>query len=95
MTDYLLDTNHISPIVTIEHPLRQRILTQLQAGDTFSIPALVLGEFLYGISLLPRATSNLREWERLKDDFVYYSITVPMRNNRPDYVCLYDNKGGS
>lgn len=35
MTDYLLDTNHLSPIVTIEHPLRQKIITQLQAGDTF------------------------------------------------------------
>jgi predicted nucleic acid-binding protein len=74
MTNYLLDTNHISPIVTIEHPLRRRIITQLQAGDTFSIAAPVLGEFLYGISLLPRAEHNLREWEYLRADFIYYSI---------------------
>jgi tRNA(fMet)-specific endonuclease VapC len=74
MTDYLLDANHLSPIVTIEHPLRQKIITQLQAGDTFSIAAPVLSEFLYGISLLPRAERNLREWERMKADFIYYSI---------------------
>lgn len=75
MTDYLLDTNHISPLVTPEHPLRQKILAQLQqADDTFSIAAPALSEFLYGISLLPRADRNLREWERLKADFEYYNI---------------------
>jgi len=74
MTNYLLDTNHISPIVTIEHPLRQKILTQLQAGDTFSIATPALSEFLYGIGTLPRAKRNLREWERLKQDFRYYSV---------------------
>jgi len=74
MTDYLLDTNHISPIVTIEHPLRQKILAQLQAEDTFSIATPALSEFLFGIGTLPRAERNLREWERLKQDFRYYSV---------------------
>lgn len=74
MTEYLLDTNHISPIVTIEHPLRQKILTQLQAGDTFSIATPALSEFLFGIGTLPRAKRNLREWERIKHDFKYYNI---------------------
>ncbi len=74
MTNYLLDTNHISPIVTINHPLRQKILAQLQTEDTFSIATPALNEFLFGIGLLPRAKQNLREWERLKQDFKYYSI---------------------
>ncbi len=75
MTDYLLDTNHISPIVTIEHPLRQKLLAQQQANHTFAIAAPVLSEFIYGISLLPRAERNLTEWARLKHDFIYYSIS--------------------
>jgi predicted nucleic acid-binding protein len=74
MTNYLLDTNHISPIITLEHPLRHKILAQLQAGDTFSIATPALSEFLYGIGTLPRARRNLREWERIKQDFEYYSV---------------------
>lgn len=74
MTNYLLDTNHISPIITLEHPLRQKILTQLQGGDIFSIATPALGEFLFGIGTLPRAKRNLREWERIKQDFEYYSV---------------------
>ncbi len=30
--------------------------------------------FLYGISVLPRVKQNLKEWERIRDDFKYYSI---------------------
>lgn len=32
MTAYLLDANHISPLVTIAHPLRQKTLAQAQTG---------------------------------------------------------------
>jgi len=35
---------------------------------------MLTSEFLYGISLLPRAERNLKEWERMKADFIYYSI---------------------
>lgn len=72
--EYLLDTNHISPLVTIEHPLRTRILTRLQLGDEFSIAAPALNEFLFGIGMLPRAEKNFREWKRLKHDFKIYII---------------------
>jgi tRNA(fMet)-specific endonuclease VapC len=74
MTDYLLDTNHLSPLITIEHPLRTKVLKHLQQGDTFAIPTLVLGEFLFGIGMLPRVNQNLSEWERIKQDFIYYVI---------------------
>ena len=74
MAGYLLDTNHISPLVTVGHPLRGKVLQRLQAGDTFGIPVPALTETLFGISLLPRAQQNLNEWERLKSTFNYYGI---------------------
>lgn len=74
MTEYLLDTNHISPIVTPGHPLREKIRTRFWQGDIFSIPVPALSEFLYGISVIPRAERNLREWKRLRQDFGYYSV---------------------
>ncbi len=74
MGDYLLDTNHISPLVTIGHPLRERILRCLETGDTFSIAVPALTEMLFGISLLSRARQNLQEWERIKFSFNYYGI---------------------
>ncbi len=70
----MLDTNHISPLITIGHPLRQRVLRSLEGGDTLSIAVPALTEMLFGISLLPRARQNLQEWEHLKPSFNYYNI---------------------
>lgn len=72
MTEYLPDTNHISPIVTAGHPLREKIQTRIERGDIFSIAVPALSEFLYGISVIPRAEKNLKEWKRLRQDFRYY-----------------------
>jgi tRNA(fMet)-specific endonuclease VapC len=66
MADYLLDTNHASPLVTLSHPLRQRILQSLNDGDNFATCVPVVAETLFGIALLPRAIQNLDEWKRLK-----------------------------
>lgn len=66
MADYLLDTNHASPLVTLGHPLRERILRGLTQGHGFAICVPVLTETLFGISLLPRAASNRSEWHRLR-----------------------------
>ena len=74
MADFLLDTNHASPLVVAVHPLRRRVLSSLQAGDTFSIAVPALTEVLFGISLLPRAKSNVEEWENIKPRFNYYII---------------------
>jgi predicted nucleic acid-binding protein len=63
---YLLDTNHAAALVTLGHPLRQRVLSRLQAGDTFAITVPIVAETLYGIGLLPRAPQNLAEWARLR-----------------------------
>jgi tRNA(fMet)-specific endonuclease VapC len=72
MENYLLDTNHASPLVTLGHPLRQRVLLRLQAGDRFVITVPVIAETLYGIGLLPRATQNLAEWARLRPSLACY-----------------------
>lgn len=69
MERYLLDTNHVSPLITLTHPLRKKILLQVQDGDLFYMPTLVLAEMLFGISILPRAKQNLDEWARLSPIF--------------------------
>lgn len=74
MSRYLLDTNDISPLVTVNHSLRQKIRASLHNGNTFAITALSLNEFLYGIGTLPRSERNLQEWEQLKSDFFVYLI---------------------
>ena len=74
MTRYLLDTNHLSPVVTVGHPVRQAILERLAAGDSFAIPTPVLSEFLFGIRLLPRATENQAAWQEIGNVFGYYHV---------------------
>jgi tRNA(fMet)-specific endonuclease VapC len=74
MADYLLDSNHVSPLITLGHPLRRRVLDRHQAGDIFAIAVPALTEVLFGIHLLPRAKSALAEWNDLKTRFNYYGI---------------------
>jgi tRNA(fMet)-specific endonuclease VapC len=74
MENYLLDTNHAAALVTLGHPLRQRVLLHLQAGDTFALTVPVITESLYGIGLLPRATQNLAEWARLLPSLPCYLL---------------------
>lgn len=74
MTNYLLDTNHASPLITVGYPLRELVLARHQAGDSFALIAPVLNEFLFGIAILPRAQANLGEWEYLKAEFTFYGV---------------------
>lgn len=74
MANYLLDTNHAAALVTLSHPLRQRVLKSMNAGETFSIAIPVLTETLFGIGLLPRASQNLGEWARLRPSLPCYSL---------------------
>ena len=74
MSGYLLDTNHLSPIVTIGHELRTKILTKIENGHEFAMTSPVLFEFLFGIRSLPRAVHNLQIWEKIKADFTYYVV---------------------
>ena len=72
--EYLLDTNHISPLVTSGHPLRAKILSRFQTNDQFAIATPALHKFLVGIRLLPRAVKDLQTWQNLKGLFKYYHI---------------------
>lgn len=72
MTAYLLDTNHISPLINLWHPLRQQILASISAGHTFAITIPSLVEMLFGIGILPRASQNQIEWQRLRPTFMCY-----------------------
>jgi tRNA(fMet)-specific endonuclease VapC len=72
MDNYLLDTNHAAALVTLSHPLRQRVLQRLQVGDQFAISILAIAETLFGIGLLPRAAQNLAEWARLRPSLTCY-----------------------
>jgi len=74
MTQYLLDTNHLSPLVTLTHPLRKRIISELQVGQRFGLAIPTLTEMIFGISSLPRAKQNLIHWAQLEAKFVYYDL---------------------
>jgi len=74
VTSYLLDTNHASPLVTLEHPLRSRVLPAIQQGDSFALTAVNLAETLYGIAGLPRAARSKLEWNRLQPAFRVYGV---------------------
>lgn len=67
MTHYLLDTNHASPLVTLSHPLRKRLLQEVRNGHTFAVCVPVVTETLFGLGLLPRAKQNLEQWTELKN----------------------------
>lgn len=72
--NYLLDTNHLSPLVTMGHPLRKRVQTAASNGHAFTIIPLVVNEFIFGIGTLPRANQNLEEWARIRSEFAYYTV---------------------
>ena len=74
MANYLLDTNHVSPLVTLLHPLRQQVFQSLAAGNTFAICVPVLTETIYGLGLLPRATQNLLELEQIRSFIDCYIV---------------------
>ena len=74
MAQYLLDTNHLSPLVTQGHQLRERVLLRVTQGDGFAIAAPALCEFLFGIQRVPRAAANMAEWKRLSVNFGYHDI---------------------
>ncbi|MDM8530549.1 type II toxin-antitoxin system VapC family toxin [Anaerolineales bacterium HSG25] len=93
MARYLLDTNHISPLVTLTHPLREKILLKMGMGDTFIIPLPALSEFLFGIRLLPRVKQNLTEWERLKGLFDYYYLNLNLAEQSAELRVALRKKG--
>jgi tRNA(fMet)-specific endonuclease VapC len=74
MANYLLDTNHLSPLVTFNHPLRQYFIQRQQQGDVFTLTVPALAELLFGLGTLPRARQNLAEWDRLRAGLTIYDL---------------------
>lgn len=74
MANYLLDTNHASPLVTRRHYLRRRTHDELRNGHRFGICAPALSEFLFGIGMLPRAVRNRQEWDNLRPRLTIYRV---------------------
>ena len=74
MAKYLLDTNHVSPLVTLHHALRPRFFAAHQAGHQLAICTAVLSEVWFGISSLPRAVQNGAEWQRLRPRLTFYGL---------------------
>lgn len=74
MTDYLLDSNHASPLVTLSHPLRLRILEEIDRGHTFAVSVPVLTETLFDLHMLPSLARNIAEWSRLRQAIRCYKV---------------------
>lgn len=74
MAVYLLDANHASPLVTFQHPLRQRVLDAMAAGDQFAVCAPVETEVWFGMSMIKRAAQNRAEWMQLRQEMPCYQI---------------------
>jgi len=74
MSRYLLDSNHASPLVTLRHPLRERIAQAQASGDSFGLIAPVITEVVFGFLMLPRSVHNRSEWDRLRPGFQVYVI---------------------
>jgi len=68
MARFLLDTNHASPLVALNHPLRALIVERMVQGDQFFITPNHLTEILAGLLILPRAKENLEQWQRLESE---------------------------
>lgn len=74
MPAYLLDTNHLSPLVTIGHKLREQVLGQIEEGIQFAVCVPVVTEMVVGISLLPRALQNRAAWRVLQPLFPCFPL---------------------
>lgn len=74
MGRYLLDTNHISPLITRDHALLSLVLTRVEQGDEFYICIPALSEFFFGIYSLPRAKDNQYRWQKIEHRFDYIAL---------------------
>lgn len=84
MADYLLDTNHISPLVTPGHRLRPMLTQHRRQGDNFYIAVPALTEMLFRIKMLPRAQRNVEEWRKFAGFFTYYQVEKEDAENAAD-----------
>lgn len=65
MTDYLLDTNHVSWLLAQQSSLITRIRQAQVNGDQFGISVTVLGELYYAVYASQRRAENLYRLQTL------------------------------
>ena len=65
MASYLLDTNHVSWLMTQQGSLVARLRQAQAAGDRFGISVTVLGELYYAVYASQRRAENLRRLQSL------------------------------
>jgi len=93
MTRYLLDTNHLSPLITPSHSLGERVYNHGAMGDTFDIPVPVLSEFLFGIGSLPRAHQSRQEWQQIRANFAFIDVNAEMAEEAANLRLLLQKRG--
>ena len=59
MTEYVLDTNHVTRLLSGADPLRQRVQAAVTTGDRFGITMSILGEMYYAAYASQRRDENL------------------------------------
>jgi len=72
MTDYLVDTNHVSKILEGEKKLKSRLQKAKRTKDTFSISVTVLGELYYAVYASQRKKENLARLEAFLDSVILW-----------------------
>lgn len=90
---YLLNTNHLSPLVTPKHPLRQQVIQALEAGERFGICLPCVTETIFGIGILPRAKQNKIEWETLLPNFQIYVPNLQDANDTAELQIALRKQG--
>ena len=60
MTEYVLDTNHVTRLLSGADPLRQRVQAAVTTGDRFGDTMSILGEMYYAAYASQRRDENLQ-----------------------------------
>jgi len=77
MSDYLVDTNHVSKILEGERKLRSRLQKAEGTGDTFGISVTVLGELYYAVYASQRKKENLARLKAFLDSVILWEYDRP------------------
>lgn len=77
MTDYLVDTNHVSKILEGEEKLKARLQKAKETEDTFSISMTVLGELYYAVYASQRKKENLARLKAFLDSVILWGYDRP------------------
>ena len=77
MTDYLVDTNHVSKILEGEKKLKSRLQKAKGTEDTFSISMTILGELYYAVYASQRKQENLARLKAFLDSVILWKYDRP------------------